>query len=67
MTKLSKADYIELENLMEKVPNPDETFTATGWHYELAAFLRRLGIRTSGRYDAYHKAIKLLEEGYDEE
>jgi hypothetical protein len=45
MQKLSKEDYILLENLMEKVPDPNSTFTATGWHYELMALLGKFGYR----------------------
>lgn len=30
LKKLNEDDYILLENLMEKVPDPDETYTATG-------------------------------------
>ena len=40
LKKLNEDDYIMLENLMEKVPDPNETYTATGWHYELTALRR---------------------------
>ncbi len=63
--KLSEDDYIILENLMEKVPDPNETYTATGWHYELAALLGKFGYRPVGRYEAYELAVKLLELGYE--
>jgi hypothetical protein len=65
LKKLSEDDYLMLENLMEKVPDPNETFTATGWHYELTAMLRQFGYRPVGRYEAYELAQKLLELGYD--
>jgi hypothetical protein len=65
LKKLSEDDYIVLENLMEKVPDPNETFTATGWHYELAALLMKFGYRPVGRYEAYELAVRLLELGYD--
>jgi hypothetical protein len=29
LKKLSEDDYLLLENLMEKVPDPNETYTAT--------------------------------------
>jgi hypothetical protein len=50
---------------MEKVPDPNETYSATGWHYELTAMLRQFGYRPVGRYEAYELAQKLLELGYD--
>ena len=50
---------------MENVPDPNDTYTATGWHYELAALLRQFGYRTIGRYDAYDLAKQLLELGYE--
>ena len=65
LKKLSEDDYLMLENLMEKVPDPNETFTATGWHYELTALLRRFGYRPVGRYEAYELAQRLLELGYE--
>jgi hypothetical protein len=72
LRKLSENEYIMLENLMEHVPDPalsgifdNETYTATGWHYELAALLRKFGYRPVGRYEAYELAKKLLEMGYD--
>lgn len=65
LKKLSEDDYLMLENLMEKVPDPNETYTATGWHYELTAMLRQFGYRPVGRYEAYELAQKLLELGYD--
>ena len=65
LQKLSEDDYLMLENLMEKVPDPNETYSATGWHYELTAMLRQFGYRPVGRYEAYELAQKLLELGYD--
>ena len=65
LRKLTQDEYIQLENLMEHVPDPNETFTATGWHYELTALLRQFGYRPVGRYEAYELAVKLLEIGYD--
>ena len=65
LKKLSEDDYLTLENLMEKVPDPNETYTATGWHYELTALLRQFGYRPVGRYEAYELAQQLLELGYD--
>ena len=65
LSKLHIDDYIALENLMEKVPDPNETYTATGWHYELTALLRQFGYRPVGRYEAWDLAKKLLELGYD--
>jgi hypothetical protein len=65
LKKLGEDDYIVLENLMENVPDPNETYTATGWHYELAALLMQFGYRPVGRYEAYELAVKLLELGYD--
>ena len=55
-----------MENLMQHVPHPDSTYTATGWHYELMALLGRFGYRPVGRYAAYELAVQLLEMGYDE-
>lgn len=63
--KLSQDEYLALENLMENVPNPDDTYTATGWHYELAGLLIQFGFRPTGRYEAYELAVKLLELGYE--
>ncbi len=65
LRKLSEDEYITLENLMENVPDPNETYTATGWHYELTALLRQFGFRPVGRYEAYDLAKQLLEMGYD--
>jgi len=65
MRKLTEDEYIQLENLMEHVPDPEETYTATGWHYELMALLRQFAFRPVGRYEAYKLAVKLLEMGYD--
>ena len=42
--KLSLDEYIRLENLMQQVPDPNEVYTNTGWHYELAALWGNLGI-----------------------
>ncbi len=61
--KLSYDDWLQLSNLMENVPDPDTTYTATGWHYELMNFLRTVGYRPAGRYEAYRLAVKLLEAG----
>jgi hypothetical protein len=66
MQKLSKDEYMALESLMENVPDPNTTYTATGWHYQLMALLGQLGYRPVGRYAAYELAVKLLEAGYDE-
>lgn len=52
LRKLTQDEYLALENLMENVPNPDDTYTATGWHYELAGLLREFGFRPMGRYQA---------------
>jgi hypothetical protein len=52
---------------MESVPDPNSTFTVTGWHYRLSALLSRLGYGHVGRFDAYEVAVKLLEMGYDED
>ena len=65
MRKLNEDEYITFENLMENVPDPNETYTATGWHYELTALLRQFGFRPVGRYEAYELAKQLLEMGYD--
>ena len=65
LPKLTEDEYIMLENLMENVPDPNETFSATGWHYELAALLGQFGYRVVGRYEAYELAVQLLEMGYD--
>ena len=48
-----------------QVREPNETYTATGWHYELTALLRQFGYRPVGRYEAYELAQQLLELGYD--
>ena len=61
--KLSYDDWLQLSNLMENVSDPDTTYTATGWHYELMNFLRTVGYRPVGRYEAYQLAVKLLEAG----
>jgi hypothetical protein len=61
--KLAYDDWLQLSNLMENVPDPDTTYTATGWHYELMNFLRTLGYRPVGRYEAYQLAVKLVEAG----
>ena len=65
LRKPTQDEYIARENLMENVPDPNDTYTATGWHYELAALLRQFGYRTIGRYDAYDLAKQLLELGYE--
>ncbi len=65
LRKLTQDEYLALENLMENVPNPDDLYTATGWHYELAGLLHKFGFRPMGRYDAYELAVKLLELGYE--
>jgi hypothetical protein len=61
--KLSCDNWLQLSNLMENVPDPDTTYMATGWHYELMNFLRTLGYRPVGRYEAYQLAVKLVEAG----
>jgi hypothetical protein len=43
LRQLTQDEYIQLENLMEHVPDPNETYTATGWHYELAVKLLEIG------------------------
>ena len=65
LRKLTEDEYIMLENLMENVPDPNETYTATGWHYELTALLQQFGYRPIGRFEAYELAQQLLEMGYD--
>ncbi len=46
--KLSYDDWLQLSNLMENVSDPDTTYTATGWHYELMNFLGTVGYRPAG-------------------
>lgn len=65
LRKLTQDEYIALENLMQEVPDPNETFSATGMHYELAALLIKFGFRPIGRYEAYKMGMDLLEQGYD--
>lgn len=65
LRKLTLDEYILLENLMDKVPDPNEIYTATGWHYELMALLSQFGYRPLGRIDAWNLAWKLLEIGYE--
>lgn len=60
-----ESDIVELRNPTKHVPDPEETYTATGWHYELMALLRQFGFRPVRRYEAYKLAVKLLEMGYD--
>jgi len=65
LRKLTQDQYIQLENLMQQVPDPNEVYTATGWHYELMGLLGQFGYRPIGRIDAWNLAWKLLEMGYD--
>lgn len=65
LRKLTEDEYITLENLMQEVPDPNETFSATGMHYDLAALLIKLGFRPVGRYETYAMAMQLLEQGYE--
>ncbi len=64
--KLTREQWTQLDELMRKVPDPNETYTATGWHYELAALLGSFGIRVTGRYDAYKIGKKLWEAMWEE-
>ena len=49
------------------MPDPDTTYTATGWHYELMALLATFGYKPTGRYEAYKLGAKLVENGPREE
>jgi hypothetical protein len=61
--KLSQQDWAMLDNMMQNVPDPNTTFTATGWHYQLAQLLSQMGYRPVGRHGAYDLAMKLWEAG----
>jgi hypothetical protein len=67
LPKLSMDDWVTLCHLMENVPDPDTTYTATGWHYKLMAPLATFGYKPTGRYEAYKLGVKLVEKGPREE
>lgn len=67
LRKLTEDEYITLEDLMQEVPDPNETLYATGMHYELAPLLIKFGFRPVGRYETYAMGMQLLEQGYDRE
>lgn len=64
--KLTYDQWIQLDNLMQNVPDPNETYTATGWHYQLAALLGSFGYRVTGRQDAYKIGKKLWDALWEE-
>jgi hypothetical protein len=66
MSRLNKDQWIQLDTLMRSVPDPNMTYTATGWHYQLMALLGQFGIRVSSRIHAYEKACLLLENGWND-
>jgi hypothetical protein len=53
LKKLNREQWTQLDTLVRNVPDPNETYTATGWHYQLAALLGSFDIRVMGRQDAY--------------
>lgn len=61
MQKLTNEEWTLLDNLMQDVPDPETTYTATGWHFRLQHLLGTYGIRVAGRYDAFDTAMKLWE------
>jgi hypothetical protein len=67
LKKLNREQWTQLDTLMRDVPDPNETYTATGWHYQLAALLSSFGIRVVGRQDAYRIGKKLWEALWEEE
>ena len=65
--KLAYEDWLKLADLMDSVPDPNTTYTATGWHYRLAHMLGLLGYRSLGRIEAYKLAVQLIRNDPDYE
>ena len=64
MQKLTQDQWIQLDTMMRDVPDPNTTYTATGWHYQLMALLGQFGYRIPGRQAAFDKAEQLLSVGW---
>jgi hypothetical protein len=62
--KLPRDQWTLLDNMMQHVPDPNETFTNTGWHYNLAGLLGSFGIRTGDRYDTFKVGKQLWDRGW---
>jgi hypothetical protein len=61
MKPLTREQWILLDNLMssQEAVDPNEEFSATGFHYQLQALLQQFGYRNIGRYDVWETALKL--------
>lgn len=58
---LTKSDWNILDGIMQDGMNPNDGFSATGFHYTLSGFLRQFGYRTTSRYEAWEIAKELWE------
>ncbi len=58
--KLTTRQYRQLQRLWERIPDPTETFSATGVHYELVQMLNDFGFSLVDSFDAVELAEQLL-------
>lgn len=65
LKKLTRDQWTLLDNMMQNVPDPNETYTATGWHYNLNGLLRQFGIIIAGRIETFRIGKKLWDMGYE--
>jgi len=56
---LERSEWTLLDNMMQDGIDPDETFSATGFHYELEALLQSFGYKPSGRRGIWNMAKEL--------
>ena len=65
--RLTRRQYRQLQRLWERLPEPTETFSATGVHYELVQLLLDFGFSPMDSFDAVQLAEELLTTAPQEE
>lgn len=56
---LTKGQWNILHDMMLDGVDPDETFSATGWHFDMERLLQTFGYRPSGRREVWALAKEL--------
>ena len=64
MKKLQRHQWEQLACQMERTPDPDESFSASGEHYNLTALLNSFGYNPRSRKASWRLGCKLWEAGY---
>lgn len=64
--QLSLSQYFELDSLMDQADD-SEVHDVGGYHFQVIAFLQRLGYGVNSWEDARKKARQLLDEGWKDD